>query len=217
MARKCLLLGMNHSLEKYIPYIEPAFLEEIERFGLYKTFPPHTVILREGASVQVVPLVLNGLIKASSTSEEKDLHLYYIQPGETCIMSFSSCRTSSPSKILAVTEEETEVLLIPAEKLNLWLKKYPSLNRFFFDWYNQRYLDLLDTIDQLVFQNLETRLLKYLHLHAKAHQAAIIQRTHQQIANDLGTAREVISRTLKKLEASGNIEISRNEIKIIQM
>ena len=206
---------MEQKIRSYIPYIEKEFLEEIENHGLYKTIPPNTVLLKEGASVHVVPLVLNGLIKASSTSEEKDLLLYYIRPGETCIMSFSACRSDSSSKILAVTEEETELLLIPAEKLDLWLRKFPSLNRFFFDLYNQRYLDLLHTIDQLVFHKLEERLLDYLQKKAFALGRESLQSTHQEIANDLGTAREVISRALKKLESAGMIALSRNGIRVL--
>lgn len=210
-------LTMHRDLKRHIPYIEEEFLQEIEQGGIYKTVPAHTVLLKEGSSVHVVPVVINGLIKASSTSEEKDLLLYYIRPGETCIMSFSSCRTQSTSKILAVTEEETELLLIPAEKLDTWLRKYPSLNRFFFDLYNRRYLDLLHTVDQLVFHRLEERLMDYLRVKARNHHTDTLQGTHQEIANDMGSAREVISRALKKLESAGLIALSRNEIKILNM
>ncbi|MEZ4774007.1 MAG: Crp/Fnr family transcriptional regulator [Bacteroidia bacterium] len=208
---------MDQLITQYIPFAEKDFLEEIKQYGLLKTLPAHTVILEEGSSVHVLPVVLRGLIKASSMGEEKDLLLYYIRPGESCIMSFSSYMTHSESKIQAVTETETDLLLIPVERLDGWLRKYPSLNRFLFSLYNLRYLDLLNTVDQLVFRNLDERLFEYLKTRAVNQSTDTLHSTHQEIANDMGTAREVISRTLKKLESSGKIKLARNEIKLLGM
>ncbi|MEZ4826222.1 MAG: Crp/Fnr family transcriptional regulator [Bacteroidia bacterium] len=208
---------MDSHIPPYLPFTEKELLEEINRFGLFKTIPPNTVLLEEGSSVHVLPVVLTGIIKASSPGEDKDLLLYYIRAGESCVMSFSSYMTHSESKIQAITETETDLLLIPVEKMDAWMRKYPSLSRFFFELYNRRYLDLLNTVDQLVFRNLEERLYDYLHIKAGNQRTDTLHSTHQEIANDMGTAREVISRTLKKLETSGKIKLGRNEIKITGM
>ncbi|MDX2248265.1 MAG: Crp/Fnr family transcriptional regulator [Bacteroidia bacterium] len=208
---------MDALITQYLPFAEKEFLEEIRQYGLFKTLPAHTVLLEEGSSVHVLPVVLRGLIKASSTGEDRDLLLYYIRPGESCVMSFSSYMNHSESKIQAITETETDLLLIPVEKLDGWLRKYPSLNRFLFNLYNLRYMDLLTTIDQLVFSNLEGRLYDYLLTKAENQKNDTLHSTHHEIANDMGTAREVISRTLKKLETSGKIKLGRNEIKLLRM
>ena len=206
---------MEEDLKKYIPFIEREFLDEIQESGIFKSIPKGNYILHDGTYVQAVPIVLSGRIKVFNTSEEKDLLLYYIRPGESCVMSFSACMTQSPSRIEAITEEDTDVLLIPSEKLYDWLKRFPSLNTFLFEIYNKRYLELLETVDQLVSWNMEARLMKYLKNKTENESSDVLHSTHQQIAQDLGTAREVISRVLKKLQNEGKIRLSRNSIEVL--
>ena len=206
---------MEDDLRKYIPFIEKEFLTEIQENGIFKSIPKGNVILHDGTYVQAVPIVLSGRIKVFNTSEEKDLLLYYIRPGESCVMSFSACMTQSPSRVAAITEEDTDVLLIPSEKLYGWLKRFPSLNTFLFEIYNKRYLELLETVDQLVSWNMEARLMKYLNDKVEYKSINVLHATHQEIAQDLGTAREVISRVLKKLQNEGKIRLSRNSIEVL--
>lgn len=129
-----------------------------------------------------------------------------------CIMSFSACCSNSASMIEAATLEETKVLLIPAKKLREWITNYPSFNFYVYEMFNKRYLDLIDTINQLIFNRLDERLLNYLREKALLSGNNHINITHQQIATDMGTAREVISRLLKKLELENKITTSRNQV-----
>ena len=198
--------------KKYIPFLEEELLAKIEVYGIFKTIPAHTYLLREGSYVHAVPFVLNGRVKVFSTTEERDLLLYYIQEGQSCIMSFAAAINSQSSKVEAITEEETEIVLLPVNHLQQWLNEYSSIHRFMYSMYNQRYLELLDTVNHLIFWKMEDRLLKYLEDKAKLTHSLDIHITHQQIAHDLASVREVISRVLKKLEFDGKITLGQRHI-----
>lgn len=187
-------------IRKSFSFLGEEALTQLIELGTIQTIPEGTEILREGQYVKVVPLVLEGLIKVYTRQQEKELLLYYIQPEESCIMSFSSSLTNEPSKVFAVTESETKALLLPATEMSQWIKQFPNLNRLFFDMFKLRYADLLETINHIIFNKLDQRILLYLKDKSELVSSNLINITHKQIANELGTAREVVSRILKKLE-----------------
>ncbi len=190
-------------------------VDEILKLSIRKEIPKNTEILREGQYVKVIPIVITGLIKVFSRFDEKELLLYYIKPNESCIMSFTSGINNEPSKIHALTEEDTTALLIPTEKVNHWIKEYPEFSFLFFKLYNLRYTDLLDTISQVLFNKMDKRLFDYLTKKVELTNTQILKISHRQIANDLGTAREVISRVMKKLENENKVEQLGNSIKVL--
>ena len=147
--------------------------------------------------------------------KEKELLLYYIKPQESCIMSFSAGMKNEPSKIFAVAEEDTSALLLPTDKVALWVRDYPEVNHLFFQQYNLRYSDLLTTIHQLLFERMDKRLLDYLVNKSLLTGRNPIKISHRQIAAELGTAREVISRIMKKLENDGKVRQEANTIEIL--
>ena len=169
------------------------------------TVSADTTILREGQYVKVIPLVLKGFIKVYISGEDKELLLYYIQARESCVMSFSAGRENSPSRIYAICEEETTLLALPVEQVNKWVNKYSSFINLLYNQFNLRYLDLIDTIDQLIFKSLDVRLYNHLKELSRLKNKKLIKVRHQQLANELGFAREVISRMLKKLERETKI------------
>jgi len=203
------------TLKKLIPQVDTELLQFIADESVEMDIPADTTLLKTGNYVQSVPLVLKGLIRVSRNEEEKELLLYYIHPGEMCIMSFSACCNNSASLIEAVTLEETRILLIPSVKLREWINRFPSFNFFVYEMFNKRYLDLIETIDQLIFNHLDERLYNYLNEKTLLTGTKSLSITHQQIATDMGTAREVISRLLKKLEREKKIITGRNLIKIL--
>jgi CRP/FNR family transcriptional regulator, anaerobic regulatory protein len=203
------------TLKKLIPQVDSELLNFIANDTVEMDLPSDTTLLKTGNYVQSVPLVINGLIRVSRMEEDKELLLYYIHPGEMCIMSFSACCSNSASLIEAVTLEETKLLLIPSVKLREWISKYPSFNYYIYQMFNIRYLDLIETIDQLIFNHLEDRLLNYLKDKTVLSGNNTISITHQQIATDMGTAREVISRLLKKLERDNKIITGRNQVSLL--
>lgn len=204
-------MSFREILSAHIPNLEKALLDAMEESCQTMKVPAGQVIMEEGAYVSGLPIVLAGRVKVFTSGEEKDLLLYYLRPGETCIMSFSACLSESRSKVTAVTEIDTEILIIGVDRLENWLRAFNSLNRYLYDLHNRRYLDLLQTIDQLIFWKLDERILSYLRERATADNPAV-SCTHQEIANDLGSSREVITRVLKKLVVAGKIELGRHQI-----
>lgn len=200
------------TLKKLLPQVDTALLQFIANEAVEIDIPADSTLLKTGNYVQSVPLVVKGLIRVSRIEDDKELLLYYIHPGEMCIMSFSACCSNSASLIEASTLEETKVLLIPSVKLREWITQYPSFNFYIYEMFNKRYLDLIDTIDQLIFNRLDERLFNYLKEKSGLLGSRQINITHQQIATDMGTAREVISRLLKKLELENKISTSRNQV-----
>lgn len=201
-------------LQRLAPSLDTALIHEIASETECIEVAAQTQLLDIGTYVNSVPFVINGLIRVSRKEEDKELLLYHIYPGELCIMSFTACCSNTSSLIVASTVETTTLLLLPSTKIRSWIQTYPSLNYFIFNQFNTRYLDLIDTINQLIFNNLEDRLIKYLEEKSLVNQLEIISVTHQQIANDLGTAREVISRLMKKLERDGRLELGRNLVRL---
>ncbi len=203
------------TLKKLIPQLDADLMQSIAKEAVEMNVPADTLLLKTGNYVQSVPLVVKGLIRVSRNEEDKELLLYYIHPGEMCIMSFSACCSNSASLIEAITLEETQLLLIPSVKLREWINRYPSFNYYIYEMFNKRYLDLMDTIDQLIFSHLDERLYNYLKEKSLLSGKSELSITHQQIATDMGTAREVISRLLKKLELENKIFTSRNLVTVL--
>jgi CRP/FNR family transcriptional regulator len=203
------------SLNEYLQYLPEEFVNELEQHGVVKDFIADTEILREGQYVKFVPLVLEGVVKVFTRHEDKELLLYYIESGEGCIMSFNAGFKNSPSKVFAIAEENTKLLLLPADKLSEWVKNFPSLNELFYSLYNQRYASLLDTINHLLYNRLDQRLYNYLLEMSKQKNSKLLTVRHRQIATELGTVREVISRVMKKLEHEGKVRQLPNGIEIV--
>lgn len=197
------------------PSLSSALTSEILENSSIVEIPEKIEVMREGQYVKAVPIVTSGLIKVYTRHEDKELLLYYIQPGESCIMTFDACLKNLPSKVYATTEKKSEVLLMSSENVFRWMREYPELNSLFFLQYNIRYSDLLNMINQLLFEKMDTRILEYLKAKLKINDKNPIKISHRQIANDLGTAREVVSRVMKKLEHEGKVKQLATEIKII--
>lgn len=208
---------MDSRILKIFPYLNEDFLQEIAETSVIKEIPGNTTILRAGQYVKVIPVVIEGLIKVFSRYEDRDLLLYYIQPNESCIMSFAASLKNEPSRVFAVSEEATTAILLPVDKIDGWIRQFPDFNSVFYQQYNLRYSELLDTINHLLFNRMDQRLHDYLirkqHLTGKNP----IKISHRQIANDLGTAREVISRVMKKLEGEGKVKQRSNGIEILRL
>jgi len=204
MNAKNLFPGLSHQLTSEI--LEKSTIVDI---------PGNMEVMHEGQYVKAVPIVTNGLIRVYTRNDDKELLLYYIQPGESCIMSFDACLKNIPSKIYATTETDSSVLLMPTNHVFRWMKEYTEFNSLFFKQYNLRYNELLVMINNLLFEKMDVRILEHLKAKMKVTGINPIKISHRQIANDLGTAREVVSRVMKKLEHEGKVKQLATEIKII--
>jgi len=197
------------------PDLSHQLTSEILEKSTIVDIPGNMEVMHEGQYVKAVPIVTNGLIRVYTRNEDKELLLYYIQPGESCIMSFDACLKNIPSKIYATTETDSSVLLMPTNHVFRWMKEYTEFNSLFFKQYNLRYNELLVMINNLLFEKMDVRILEHLKAKIKLTGKNPVKISHRQIANDLGTAREVVSRVMKKLEHEGKVKQLATEIKII--
>ena len=194
-------------------FLEKELQKEILQIGVSKTFQPNEVLIREGQFITSFPIVLKGLIRITRNNDDgNELLLYYLKENEVCAMSLTCCMTNLTSTIKAVAEEETEVIMLPVELLDNWICKYPSWKQFVMQSFQNRFRELIDTIDSIAFLNLDERLVKYLIDRHKQSGTTTLNETHQNLALRLNTSREVVSRLLKKLEKDDKVKLSRNFI-----
>ncbi len=197
---------------------ELDLIDEIKKTGTYLSFNAGETIVTPERYIKVIPLVIKGTVKVLRVDEEgHELFLYYITTGQSCAVSLSSCITEKISNIKAVAEEETELIAIPVLTAVKWFNTYASWRNFVLQTMDNRFDNLIATIDTLAFSKTDERLISYLNSKAKAHHNSIINCTHQEIANELSTTREVISRLLKNFEKKGTLKLYRNKIEIISL
>ena len=193
--------------------MEKELQEEILKNGVLKTFEINEPLVREGQFISSFPLILEGLIRISRTSEEgNELLLYYLRENEVCAMSLTCCMANMKSSIMAIAEQPTEVILLPVTLLEKWMCEYTTWRQFVMQSYQIRFRELVNTVDSLAFLKLDERLVKYFTDRHQKSGNSTFSGTHQYLALQLNTSREVISRLLKKLEKDGKIELSRNFI-----
>ena len=194
----------------------PQLLQEITKIGVLQTFKKDTILLKEDSYIKVIPLVVSGLIKIYKEEENgNEVLLYYIKPGETCIVSVITAEKNEKSNVKGVVEEDVNVVLIPKDKLYDLRKKFPDWNLFIYNSFNDKFDEVVDMVKVLTFSNKEKRLYDFLVKKASLNESNLIQKTHQEIANELGSSREVISRLLKKLEKNKKVSLAQKEIKIL--
>lgn len=187
--------------------------DEVKLSGQIKSFPADAIIISEDSYIKSIPIVLKGSIRVMRTDDDgKEILLYYIRPGESCIMSFLGGIHHETSKVKAIAEEDVEILMIPLEKASEWIKEYPEWTDFIFKLYHKRFEELLGVVNAVAFQKLDTRLLQLLEQKASLHNNKEIAITHQQLADEMGTSREAVSRILKQMENSNLIKLGRNKI-----
>lgn len=188
-------------------------MDELENAEVLE-FSPGTVILKEHQFIKVVPLVLEGSIKLRKLDHTgREIVFYHIEPGESCILSITSTLNEKESQAEAIIEKKTRILVVEASKIKSWMARYPSWRKFVFKLYYERMAELMGLLDQIIFKSVDTRLIQYLKEKAKDNEVEV---THQQLAGQLGTAREVISRLLKQMEKEQIILLERGKIKILR-
>src|SRR5690606_15243394 len=161
----------------------------------------------------MIPIILKGAVKVLRTDDEgHDLFLYYIEGGETCALSLTCCNTATASDIKAIAEEKTTLLGVPVRKHEEWMNSFRQWKDFVALTYQKRFQELLLTIDNIAFKKMDERLLRYLSVKSQQLKKLELPITHQEIANELGTSREVVSRLLKQLEKKKIVELGRNVV-----
>jgi CRP/FNR family transcriptional regulator len=196
---------------------EPALIREMFQFGEIKHFKDGDIIMDYGKYIRMMPVILKGTIKVFRKDESgKEILLYYLSSNESCSMAYSCCLEAKKSEVKAIAEDEVELLAIPHIKLDEWLCKYPTWKNYIIRSFNDRFLELLKSIESIAFHKLDERLVAYLKEKQRLSGSSVIKASHFVIADELATSRVVVSRLLKQLENDGKILLYRNEIKLLK-
>ncbi len=199
-------------LAKVFPTLEPALITELEEKSTVNNFIAGETLIKKNQYFRSALIVLEGLVKIYREDDEgNEFFIYYLQPGQACALSMICDSRQETSEVLAVAIKETEVLTIPFDILDEWMVKYKTWNNFVLSSYRNRFEELLVTLDHVAFRNMDERLEFYLKRQAEK-LGNTLQLTHQQIAYDLNSSREVISRLLKNMEKNKLLVMNRNSI-----
>ena len=202
-------------IKKLYPLFEKGLLEEILNAGEQRHFTPNEVLMRKGQFIRSTLLILSGIIKVYREDEEgNEFLMYYLRPGEACALSLVCAAKHEASPVLAKTDTDTEAILIPVDLMTEWMAKYKSWYQFVIETYRSRFEELLSTIDSVAFRSMDERLEFYLRRAEEVSGKNILDVSHQQIAQELNSSREVISRLLKKMEQRGMVQLHRNAIEV---
>lgn len=194
----------------------PELVEKLYQHSVQKKYQAGSIILNENAHIRAIPIVIKGSMKVIRTEENgREILLYYIKAGESCIMSFLGGMHKETSKVKAEVEEDAEILFLPIDKVSLFIKEYPQWLDYIFRLYHKRFEELLEIINAIAFKKIDERLLNLLHIKAELTANKTIAVTHEQLASELGTARVVVSRLLKQLEDLGTVQLGRNKIILV--
>jgi CRP/FNR family transcriptional regulator, anaerobic regulatory protein len=200
-------------LKQNFESFEPALLEKIEQNASIKVFEPGEILMTTGQYFRSTLLVVEGRIKLYREGPDGgEFFMYYIEPGSACALSMICAAKKEVSEIMAKAEEKTKVITFPIELMDDMIRNYKTWYYFVLETYRSRFEELLVVIDHIAFKGMDERLDFYLRNQYEKLQIRELKITHNQIASDLNSSREVISRLLKKMEQRGDLILHRNYI-----
>lgn len=207
---------MESLRQKLSSIFEKPLIDEIESEAEIQVCSEGEVLIDYGKPINHLPLIISGTVRVMTRDEEgREILLYYLSSNESCAMAYSCCMESRKSEIRAIAEDTVEYIQIPHQKLDEWIIRYPSWKSYIFSSFSHRFNELLKSLESVAFHKLDERLVQYLRNKAKISGRSSVQLSHNQIAEELGTSRVVISRLLKQLENDKKVILYRNEIKLL--
>lgn len=196
--------------------MDPSLLRRLRSEHEAQILPSGTVLVNFHAYIRSIPIVLRGHVKVVGEDDEgNEILLYYLKPGDSCVMSILGAMNGAASKIKAITVEETEVLFIRPEKAAALVKENPAWSAFIFELYQTRFEELLQVVTKVNFKKLDDRIMDLLQEKARLFGSGTLSVTHQEVAQEIGSPREAISRVLKKLEKEGKLQLFRGKIQLV--
>ena len=200
-------------IQQQFPLFDTALAEYIHTHSESRIFDSGEVMMRPGQFFKYAMLIVKGRVKLYREGEEgEEFFMYFLDPGSACALSMMCMARSQSSTVMAIALEETEVIMIPIQYMDTLMRNYPAWYNFVIETYRSRFEELLMVVDQIAFKNMDERLEWYLKRQAET-LGKYLTLTHQQIANDIDSSREVVSRLLKKMEKTGRITMERNNIR----
>lgn len=210
---------MHDLIHQRFPFFkEPELVDAIANVAKEVNVKEGEPIIKVGEFIKSTPLITKGLLKiVRQDADGHEILLYYLDGGNTCVMTVTCCMKQEQSKIKAIAETDTHLLLIPFHYMDEWMRNFRSWRNFILQTYSARFEEMLAALDSVAFESLDNRLVRYLKDREKALGEEEFHITHQQIALELNSSREAVSRLLKKLENNGHIDLGRNKIRIINL
>lgn len=208
---------MNQNLKKLFPSFTNSLVEDINANAIDKNFVTGDVIMRTGQYIKNTVLVLSGKIKIYREDDDGgEFFMYYLQPGQACAISMICATKNEQSQIMAKVVEDVELVMVPLPLMDKWMMQHRSWYEFVIDTYRSRFEEVLEVVNSIAFRAMDERLEFYLKRHQDACGCNDLKLSHQEIATELNTSREVISRLLKKLEQRGAVQLHRNHIELLK-
>jgi CRP/FNR family transcriptional regulator len=200
--------------EKELFFTDSTLKREIIQQARVRKFHQDHVITQPGDEILFIPIVLSGCLRILRQNDDgQEVFLYHLYPGQTCAMSLTCCQSGKKSMIKAIAELESRLLMIPVKLTEDWFR-FPEWKAYISNNYQTRFAELLQVIDLIAFSNMDKQLLHYIKERAKALHVKVLDITHQEIAEELHTHREAISRLLRTMEQKGLVKLGRNSIQI---
>ncbi|WP_348825447.1 Crp/Fnr family transcriptional regulator [Flavobacterium aestuarii] len=207
---------MPEILKKTFPYFSAELIQDIKTHEIIKTFSAGEVIMRTGQYITHTVLLVKGTIKVyREDSDGGEFFMYYLQPGQACALSMVCAIKNEKSQIMAKAVEDAEIIMLPLTMMDQWMMRHRSWYEFVVGSYRNRLEEVLEVIDSIAFRAMDERLEFYLKRQVEACGCKELKLSHQEIASDLNTSREVISRLLKKMEQRGLVILHRSQIEIL--
>lgn len=208
---------MLDPIKKLFPSFSNELVKDIDTNASIQSFKAGDVIMRTGQYIKNTVLVISGKIKIYREDENGgEFFMYYLQPGQACAISMICATKNETSQIMAKVVEDVELIIIPLPLMDKWMMQHRSWYEFVIDTYRSRFEEVLEVIDSIAFRAMDERLEFYLKRHADACGCKDLKLSHQEIASELNTSREVISRLLKKMEQRGLVNLQRNNIELLK-
>lgn len=207
---------MKELIKSNFPNFNSQLIEDIEKHATIKSFKAGEILMRSGQYIKNTILVVSGKVKIYREDEEGgEFFMYYLQPGQACAISMICATKQETSTIMAKVVEDAELIMIPLSLMEKWMANYRSWYEFVIETYRNRFEEVLLVIDNIAFKAMDERLEFYLKRHKEACNCNDVKLSHQEIASELNTSREVISRLLKKMEQRGLVHLHRSHITVL--
>ncbi|MGN7722309.1 Crp/Fnr family transcriptional regulator [Chitinophaga sp. 22620] len=202
-------------INTHFPALEPSLREAIARIGTLREVPAGETLMRSGQFLKSTMLVAEGRIRIyREGGEGGEIFMYDLEPGSACALSMICAASARESKVMGKAETDAVVIMLPIEAMEQLMREHKSWYRFVVESYRSRFEELLEVLDSVAFHSMDERLQIYLAKQSAKLGSRELKLTHQEIAADLNSSREVISRLLKKMEQRGLISLRRNAVEI---
>ncbi len=205
-------------LQPLFPMFEKELLQEIAEKGTLRNFEEGELMMKTGQYFRSTLIVTKGLVKVFREDDEgNEFFMYFLEPGQACALSMICALKQERSELTAKAISATEAITIPLDNMDRWMSAYKGWSQFVLGNYRNRFEELLTTIDHIAFRNMDERLLFYLRKNQQSLKSDFIPFTHAEIAHELNSSREVISRLMKKLADKGMVRVHRQNIEIVNL